>query len=138
VATTLSRVRTAERQQAVRLSCPREQADRHAAEDARWRTGDHAWPEQVVEFAAPIAGKVTKKAFQESFTIDSLQAGPEWNPKSRRPFRAEEPGPPPANIQQFMQMSMKPNDQEFVLCRNRRRSRRCVPPSSASRRRAGK
>lgn len=64
----------------------------------------------VVEFPAPIAGKVTKKAYQESFTIDSLQAGPDGIRVAASFPAPKNQGPPPANIQQFMQMSMMPND----------------------------
>jgi hypothetical protein len=64
----------------------------------------------VVEFPAPIAGKVTKKAFQESFTIDSIQAGPDGVRVAAAFPAPKNQGPPPANIQQFMQMSMMPND----------------------------
>ena len=64
----------------------------------------------IVEFTAPIAGKVAKKAFQESFTIDSLQAGPDGIRVSATFPAPKNQAPPPANIQQFMQMSMMPND----------------------------
>ncbi len=64
----------------------------------------------VVEFAAPIAGKTTKKAFQETFTLDSLQAGPDGIRVTASFPAPKNQAPPPANMQQFMQMSMRPND----------------------------
>ena len=69
----------------------------------------------AVEFAAPIAGKATKKAFQETFTLDSLQAGADGIRVTASFPAPKNQAPPPANMQQFMQMSMLPNDKNSYL-----------------------
>lgn len=68
----------------------------------------------VVEFPAPINGKVTKKAFEESFAVESLQAGPD-SIRVVALFPAPKNQAIPMNMQQFMQMSMVPNEKNSCL-----------------------